>query len=61
MDGGDDSPRCCRDSKILPCTDLKREEYVRDERLVLDLCGIGHCDLDGVVGRTVCESHWTDD
>ena len=31
------------------------------ERLVLDLCGNGHCDPDGVVGQTVCESHWTDD
>ena len=48
-------------SKILPCTNLEREEYVRDERLVLDLCGNGHCDPNGVVGRTVCESHWSDD
>ena len=41
MDGGDDSPRGCRGrgNKILPCTDLEREEHVRDERLVLDLCG----------------------
>ena len=30
---------------------------MRDERLVLDLCGNGHCDPDGVVGPTVCESH----
>ena len=30
------------------------------ERLVLDLCVNGHCDLDGVVGWTVCESHWSD-
>ena len=36
---------------------LEREEYVRDERLVLDLCGDGRCGPDGVVGRTVCESH----
>ena len=27
------------------------EPYVRDERLVLDLCGSSHCDPDGVVGR----------
>ena len=38
-DGGGDSPRGCRGSKRLPCTDLEREERVRDERLVLDLCG----------------------
>ena len=61
MDGGGDSPRGCRGSKskILPCTYLELEEFVRDERLVLDLCGNGHCDPDGVVGRTVCESHWS--
>ena len=53
--------RGCRGSKRLPCTALDREEHVRDKRLVLDLCENGHCDLDGVVGRTVCESHWTDD
>ena len=35
MDGGGDSPRGCRGSKRLPCTCLEREEYVRDERLVL--------------------------
>ena len=23
--------------------------------------GMEHCDLDGVIGRTVYESHWTDD
>ena len=45
-------------AKILPCTDMEREEHVRDERLVLDLCGNGHCDPDGVVRRTVCESHF---
>ena len=41
MDGGDDSHRGCR----LPRIDLKREEHVRDEWLVLDLRGKGHCDL----------------
>ena len=41
--------------------ELMGEQYVRDERLVLDLCGNSHCDPDGVVGQTVCESHWTDD
>ena len=61
MDCGGDSSRGCRGSKRLPCTNLEREEYMRDERLVLDLCGNGHCDPDGVVGRTVCESHWSDD
>ena len=61
MDGGGDSSRGCRGSKRLPCTNLEREEYVRDERLVQDLCGTGHCDPDGVLGRTVCESHGTDD
>ena len=61
MDGGGDSPRGCRGSKRLPCTNLEREEFVRDERLVLDLCGNGHCDPGGVVGQTVCASHWTDD
>ena len=39
MDGGGDSLRGCRSSKRLPCTNLEREEHVRDERLVLDLCG----------------------
>ena len=57
MDGGDDSLRGCRGSKRLPCIDLEREEHVRDEWLVLDLSGNGHCDPDGVVRRTVCESH----
>ena len=61
MDGGGDSHRGCRSSKRLPCTNLEREEHVRDELLVLDLCGNGHCDPDGVVGRTVCESLWSDD
>ena len=61
MDGGGDSLHDCRGSKRLPCTNLEREECVRDERLVLDLCGNGHCDPHGVVGQTVCESHWTDD
>ena len=42
----------------MPCVDLERGEHVRDERLVLDLCGTGHCDPDGVVRRTVCESHF---
>ena len=41
--------------------ELMGEPYVRDERLVLDLCGSSHCDPNGVVGQTVCESHWTDD
>ena len=36
-----------------------RNIHVRDEWLVLDLCGNGHCDPDGVVRRTVRESHWT--
>ena len=52
MDGGNDSPRGCRVSKMLPCIDLEREEHVRDERLVRDLCG------NGVVKRNVCESHF---
>ena len=54
MDGGGDSHRGCRGSKRLPCTSLEREEHVRDERLVLDLCGNGYCDPDGVAGPTVC-------
>ena len=58
MDGGDDSPRGCRGSKRLPCTDLEREEHVRDEWLFLDLCGNSHCDPDGVVRWTVCESRF---
>ena len=58
MDGGDDSPRGCRGSKRLPCIDLEREEHVRDEWLVLDLCGNGHCGPDGVVRRTVCDSQF---
>ena len=58
MDGGGDSHCGCRGSKRFPCIDLEREEHVRDEWLVLDLCGNGHRDLDGVVGRTVCESHF---
>ena len=56
LDGGDDSRRGCRGSKRLPCIDLGRDEHVRDEWLVLDLCGKGHCDSDGVVKWTVCES-----
>ena len=60
MDGGGDSHLGCRSSKR-PRTNLEREEHVRDELLVLDLCGNGHCDPDGVVGRTVCESLWSDD
>ena len=56
--GGDDSSRGCRGSKKLPCIDLEREEHVRDEWLVLDLCVNGHCDPDGVVRWTVCESHF---
>ena len=58
MDGGDDFLCGCRGSKILPCIDLEREEHVRDEWLVLDLCGTCHCDPHAVVGRTVCESHF---
>ena len=58
MDGAGDSPRGCRGSKRLPCTNLEREEHVRDEWLVLDLCGNGHCGPDGVVGRTACECHF---
>ena len=59
MDGGGDSSRGCRGSKRLLCINLEREEFVCEERLVLDLCVNGHCDLDGFVGQTVCESHWT--
>ena len=50
MDGGGDSPRGCRGSKRLPCIDLEREERARDKWLVLDLCGNGHRNPDGVVG-----------
>ena len=57
MDGGDDGPHSCRGSKRLLCIGLEREEQARDEWLVLDLCGNGHRDPDGVVGRTICESH----
>ena len=31
--------------------ELMGEQYVRDDRLVLDLCGNSHCDPGGVVGR----------
>ena len=58
MDGCDDSPRGCRGSKRLPCIDLEREEHVRDEWLVLDLCGNGHSDPDGVVGCTIWDFHF---
>ena len=61
MDGGGDSPPRCIGSKRLLCTNLEREEHVRDERLVLELCVNGNSDPDGVVGRTVCDSHWSDD
>ena len=44
------TPRGCRSNKIFQCTNLEREEYVRDERLVQDLCGNGHC-YDGAVGQ----------
>ena len=47
-----------RGSRRLPCIDLEREEHVRDEWLVLDLCGNGHCDPDGVVRRTVWDFHF---
>ena len=58
MDGGGDSHRGCRGSKRLPCTNLEREEYVTDERLVLDLCGNGHIDPDGVVRCTIWDFHF---
>ena len=61
IDGVGDSFRGCRGSKRLPCLDLEREEHLRYERLVLDLYENGHYDPDGVVGWTVCESHWSDD
>ena len=48
-DGGSEFPRCSRGSKRLSCVNLKREERMRDEWLVPDLCGNGHRDLDGVV------------
>ena len=54
------TPRGCRGSKRFPCIDLEREEHVRGEWLVLDLCENGHCDPHGVVRRTVCEFHWSD-
>ena len=57
MDGGDDL-RGCRGSKRMPCIDVDCEELARDERLVLDLCGNGRRDPDGVVGWTICESHY---
>ena len=61
MDGGGGFPAVAEAAKVCRVTYLEREENVRDERLVLDLCGNGHCDPDGVVGRTVCQSHWSDD
>ena len=53
-----DGPRGCRGSNRLPRIDLEREERARDEWLVLELCGNGHSDPDGVVGWTLCESHF---
>ena len=58
MDGGDDGSPRSRGSERLPRIDLEREERARDERLVLDLCGNGHRDPDGVVGSIICESHF---
>ena len=58
MDGGHDSLHGCRGSNKLACIDLEREERVRDELLVLDLCATCHCERDGSVKRTVCESHF---
>ena len=58
MDDNNDSPNDYKSNKRLPCIDLGHEEHVQDGWLVLDLCGNGHCDPDGVVRRTVCESHF---
>ena len=52
-DGGSEFPRGCRGSKRLSCVNLEREEHMRDEWLVLDLCGNGYRDPDGVVRRTI--------
>ena len=41
-DGGNESPRRSRGSKRLSCVNLEREEHMRDEWLVPDLCGNGH-------------------
>ena len=39
----------------------QRAVIEHQQEQVMRLCGNGHCDPDGVVGRTVCESHWSDD
>ena len=43
----------------LPCIDLEREEHVRDEWLVLALCGNGHCDGCCQADRFRIPSHTT--
>ena len=40
------------------CVNLEREERIRDEWLVLDLCGNGHRDPDGVVKSTIWDFHF---
>ena len=57
-DGGSEFPGGCSGSKRLSCVNLEREEDMRDERLVPELCGNGHRDPDGVVRRTISDFHF---
>ena len=45
-------------SRNRSCVNLVREEHMRDEWLVPDLRGNGHCDPDGVVRRTIWDFHF---
>ena len=46
------------DSKRPTCVNLEREKRMRDGWLVLDLCGNGHSDPDGVVRFTIWGFHF---
>ena len=58
-DGGSEFHRGCRGSIRLSCVNLEREEHMRDEWLVPDLCGNGHRDPDGVIRRTISNFHFS--
>ena len=48
----------CVDLDGVRTIEMEREERMRDEWLVLDLCGNGHCDPDGVVRCSIWDFHF---
>ena len=56
-DGGSKFPRGLRQQERLSFVNLEREKRMRDEWLVLDLCGNGHRDPDNVVRCTIWDFH----